>query len=90
MTAPIDAITAIRMIYVGNVISPSDPGVVVITLLKLLAVLFTLPANALAAEPEADSGCRQMAGLCLKPSNGSRSDRLGLRGGCFIAHGPST
>jgi membrane fusion protein, multidrug efflux system len=49
ITAPIDGITGIRMVDVGNVISPSDAGIVVITQVKPIAVIFTLPADALAA-----------------------------------------
>ena len=49
VTAPIDGITGIRMVDVGNVISPSDPGIVVITQVKPIAVIFTLPADTLAA-----------------------------------------
>lgn len=49
VTAPIDGITGIRMVDVGNVISPSDAGIVVITRVKPIAVIFTLPADALAA-----------------------------------------
>jgi multidrug efflux system membrane fusion protein len=49
VTAPIDGITGIRMVDVGNVISPSDVGIVVITQVKPIAVIFTLPADALAA-----------------------------------------
>jgi multidrug efflux system membrane fusion protein len=37
------------MVDVGNVISPSDAGIVVITQVKPIAVIFTLPADALAA-----------------------------------------
>ena len=47
VTAPIDGITGLRLIDVGNVISPSDPGIVVITQVKPIAVIFTLPADAL-------------------------------------------
>lgn len=49
VTAPIAGITGIRMVDVGNVIAPSDPGIVVITQVKPIAVIFTLPADALAA-----------------------------------------
>ena len=49
VTAPIDGMTGIRMVDVGNVISPSDPGIVVITQIKPIAVIFTLPADTLAA-----------------------------------------
>ena len=43
VTAPIDGITGLRLIDVGNVISPSDPGIVVITQVGPIAVIFTLP-----------------------------------------------
>jgi multidrug efflux system membrane fusion protein len=49
VTAPIDGITGIRMVDVGNVISPSDPGIVVITQIKPIFVVFTLPADVLSA-----------------------------------------
>lgn len=49
VTAPIDGMTGIRMVDVGNVISPSDAGIVVITQIKPIAVIFTLPADMLAA-----------------------------------------
>jgi membrane fusion protein, multidrug efflux system len=56
VTAPIDGITGIRMVDVGNVISPSDPGVVVITQVKPIAVIFTLPADTLAAMEVGQAG----------------------------------
>jgi membrane fusion protein, multidrug efflux system len=46
--APIGGITGIRMVDRGNVISPSGPGIVVITQVKPIAVVFTLPAGELA------------------------------------------
>jgi multidrug efflux system membrane fusion protein len=49
VTAPIDGITGIRMVDVGNVISTSDPGIVVITQIKPIFVVFTLPADVLTA-----------------------------------------
>src|SRR5882724_179367 len=49
VTAPIDGITGLRLVDVGNVISPSDAGIVVITQIKPIAVIFTLPADMLAA-----------------------------------------
>ena len=45
VTAPIDGITGIRMVDVGNNISPTDPGLVVITQVRPIAVIFTLPAD---------------------------------------------
>jgi multidrug efflux system membrane fusion protein len=49
VTAPIDGITGIRMVDVGNVIAPSDPGIVVVTQIKPIFVVFTLPADVLTA-----------------------------------------
>lgn len=53
--APIQGITGIRMVDVGNVISPSGTGIVVITQIKPIAVVFTLPATALAGLPQGRS-----------------------------------
>jgi multidrug efflux system membrane fusion protein len=46
VTAPISGVTGIRLIDVGNMITPSDPGVVVITQTEPISVVFTLPADA--------------------------------------------
>ena len=44
LTSPIDGVTGIRQIDIGNVIHPTDPnGLVVVTQLKPISVLFTLP-----------------------------------------------
>ncbi len=53
--APIPGITGIRMVDQGNVISPSGTGIVVITQIKPIAVVFTLSATALAGLPEGRS-----------------------------------
>lgn len=45
ITSPIDGITGVRMIDVGNVIHQTDPGLVVITQIHPIAVLFTLPQD---------------------------------------------
>lgn len=45
--APIAGITGIRLVDPGNVISTSDPGIVVITQVTPIAVIFSLPADAL-------------------------------------------
>ena len=42
---PIDGVTGIRMVDVGNVISPSDPGIVVVTQLEPMSVVFSLPED---------------------------------------------
>jgi len=44
LTAPIDGVTGIRQIDIGNVIHPTDPaGLVVLTQLQPISVIFTLP-----------------------------------------------
>jgi membrane fusion protein, multidrug efflux system len=44
LTAPIDGITGIRKIDAGNIIHPTDPdGLVVITQMQPISVIFTLP-----------------------------------------------
>jgi multidrug efflux system membrane fusion protein len=45
--APIGGITGIRLVDAGNVISTTDPGIVVITQITPIAVLFSLPADEL-------------------------------------------
>jgi len=48
LTAPIDGVVGIRQIDVGNIISPStNNGVVVITQLDPISLIFTLPETAL-------------------------------------------
>ena len=53
--APIAGVTGIRLIDEGNVISPSGPGIVVITQVQPIAVVFTLPAGSLAGVSEGRS-----------------------------------
>src|SRR5258705_4903478 len=44
LTSPIDGVTGIRQIDMGNVIHPTDPnGLVVVTQLEPISVIFTLP-----------------------------------------------
>ncbi|HEX9461529.1 MAG TPA: efflux RND transporter periplasmic adaptor subunit [Alphaproteobacteria bacterium] len=44
MTAPIEGVTGIRQLDIGNVIHPTDPnGLVVVTQLHPISVIFTLP-----------------------------------------------
>jgi multidrug efflux system membrane fusion protein len=50
VTSPIDGVTGVRLVDRGNVVSPSDPnGMVVITQLDPIAVVFTLPQDDLPA-----------------------------------------
>jgi multidrug efflux system membrane fusion protein len=49
LTSPIDGVTGIRQIDIGNIIHPSDPnGLVVVTQLQPISVIFTLPETDLA------------------------------------------
>jgi multidrug efflux system membrane fusion protein len=44
MTSPIDGVTGIRQLDIGNIIHPTDPtGLVVVTQLQPISVIFTLP-----------------------------------------------
>src|SRR6202166_906157 len=44
LTSPIDGVTGIRQIDVGNIIHPTDPnGLVVVTQVEPISVIFTLP-----------------------------------------------
>jgi membrane fusion protein, multidrug efflux system len=48
LTSPIDGVTGIRQIDIGNIIHPTDPnGLVVVTQLEPISVIFTLPETAL-------------------------------------------
>jgi multidrug efflux system membrane fusion protein len=51
VTSPIDGIVGIRMVDAGNVIQPTDPGIVVVTQLEPITVIFTLPAAQVASLP---------------------------------------
>jgi multidrug efflux system membrane fusion protein len=46
LTAPFDGVTGVRMLDVGNVIHPTDAnGLVVVTQVQPISILFTLPAT---------------------------------------------
>ena len=54
LTSPIDGVAGIRQIDVGNIISPSTPnGLVVVTQLKPISMIFTLPETDLPQNPAA-------------------------------------
>ncbi len=54
ITAPIDGVTGVRQIDPGNLVRASDPtGLVLLTQLDPIAVLFTLPQDALPAVSQA-------------------------------------
>jgi multidrug efflux system membrane fusion protein len=44
LTSPVDGVTGIRQVDIGNVISPANPnGVVIVTQLEPISLIFTLP-----------------------------------------------
>ena len=48
ITSPIDGVTGIRLIDVGNIVHPTDPnGLVVVAQLQPISVIFTLPETSL-------------------------------------------
>jgi multidrug efflux system membrane fusion protein len=48
ITSPIDGVTGIRQVDIGNVVHPADPnGIVLLTQLDPISVIFTLPQDAL-------------------------------------------
>src|SRR5712675_644802 len=48
LTSPIDGVTGLRQIDIGNVIHPTDPnGLVVVTQVEPISVIFTLPETSL-------------------------------------------
>jgi len=48
ITSPINGVTGIRLVDVGNIVHPTDPtGIVVVTQLQPISVLFTLPETQL-------------------------------------------
>src|SRR5262249_2448518 len=65
LTSPIDGVTGIRQIDIGNIIHPTDPnGLVVVTQLEPISVIFTLPETNLTADSTVPSQRRtQSRGL---------------------------
>ena len=49
ITSPIDGVTGVRLVDPGNIVHPADPGLVVITQLDPISLLFTLPEDNLPA-----------------------------------------
>ena len=55
LTSPIDGVTGIRQVDQGNIIHPTDPnGLVVVTQIQPISVIFTLPETDFAGNPAAD------------------------------------
>ena len=62
LTSPIDGVVGIRQIDVGNIISPSTAnGLVVVTQLDPISLIFTLPETASAANPAATASDQDAA-----------------------------
>ena len=73
LTSPIDGVTGVRLLDQGNIIHPTDPnGLVVVTQLQPISVIFTLPEANL---PEIQ---QQMAKGALKVLAYSQDDRIKL------------
>jgi membrane fusion protein, multidrug efflux system len=73
LTSPIAGVTGVRLVDVGNIIHPTDPnGLVVVTQLQPISVIFTLPETNL---PEIQ---QQMAKGSLKVLAYSQDDRIKL------------
>lgn len=51
VTSPIAGVAGLRMVDAGNVVSPSDPGIVVVNQIEPIAVVMTVPADAVAGWP---------------------------------------
>lgn len=50
LRAPFDGVTGIRRVDIGNIVNPTDPaGIVVLTQVQPIGVLFTLPTSDIAA-----------------------------------------
>jgi multidrug efflux system membrane fusion protein len=79
LTSPISGITGVRQIDVGNVIHPSDPnGLVVVTQIEPISLLFTLPQSDLPAIQQ------QMAKGTLKVIAYSQDNKIKLGEGKLL------
>src|SRR5436190_418596 len=76
LTSPIDGVTGIRQVDIGNIIHPTDPnGLVVVTQLEPISVIFTLPETNL---PQIQ---QQLAKGQLKVEAYSQDNAMKLDGG---------
>ena len=77
LTSPIDGVTGIRQVDVGNIIHPTDPnGLVVVTQLEPISLIFTLPETNLPSIQ-----LEQAKGTPLKVIAYSQDNRLKLSEG---------
>ena len=55
LTSPITGVTGVRLVDIGNIIHPTDPnGLVVVTQIQPISVIFTLPETEPAGNSAAD------------------------------------
>jgi multidrug efflux system membrane fusion protein len=76
ITSPIDGVAGLILIDAGNIVAPTDPkGIVSITQVEPIAVLFTIPQSAL-PEVQRDLQSSGAAGLAVEAWSQSGTDRL--------------
>jgi multidrug efflux system membrane fusion protein len=76
VTSPLDGRTGIRQVDAGNIVHAADPmGLVVITQLQPISVLFTLPQQTL---PQVSRALSQGPAATLAFNQGATGDRGGL------------
>lgn len=79
ITSPIDGVTGIRQIDIGNIIHPTDPnGLVMVTQLQPISVIFTLP------EADLPQIQQQMAKGALTVLAYSQDDKIKLDRGTLL------
>jgi len=80
ITSPINGVTGIRLIDVGNIAQPSDPnGIVVVTQLQPISVLFTLPETDL---PTIQQAMAKGPMTVLPTAKTTRRNSTKARSGC--------
>jgi multidrug efflux system membrane fusion protein len=76
ITSPIDGVAGLNLIDAGNIVAPSDPGgIVSITQVQPIAVLFTIPQSAL-PEVQRDLASSGAAGLTVEAWSQAGTDKL--------------
>ena len=77
VTAPITGVVGLRLVDPGNIVHASDQnGMVVLTQLQPIAVLFTIPEDAL---PQVVQKLRAGAHLPTDAYNRDNSKKIGIR-----------
>jgi multidrug efflux system membrane fusion protein len=76
IASPIDGVAGLNLIDAGNIVAPTDPkGIVSITQVEPIAVLFTIPQSAL-PQVQRDLQSAGAAGLTVEAWSQSGTDRL--------------